>query len=147
MAAVVPEQTTSARLIFFSSTSNNTARFVEKLGVDAARIPLQAKEPRLKATQEYVLVVPTYGGEEGKRSIPPQVVSFLNDPENRALLRGVISGGNTNFGTTYCIAGDKIAAKCQVPLLYKFELMGTSEDVTRVSEGLDRFWKARSSTV
>ncbi|GAA1348882.1 class Ib ribonucleoside-diphosphate reductase assembly flavoprotein NrdI [Falsarthrobacter nasiphocae] len=144
MSEVVPAETTTARIIYFSSTSNNTARFVEKLGQPASRIPLHAGKARLKAQGEFVLVVPTYGGEEGKRSIPPQVVAFLNDPDNRALLRGVIAGGNTNFGTTYCIAGDKIAAKCNVPLLYRFELMGTAEDVSAVSKGLEAFWTARS---
>jgi len=48
-----------------------------------------------------VLLLPTYGGEKGERSIPPQVVKFLNDVRNRNLLRGVIGAGNTNFGTTY----------------------------------------------
>ena len=136
---------TDARLIYFSSTSNNTTRFVEKLGTRAARIPLLPKEPPLKAKADFVLVVPTYGGEKGQRSIPAQVVRFLNDPENRAHLRGVIAGGNTNFGETYCLAGEKIAAKCSVPLLYKFELMGTPEDVRRVKEGLEQFWTARSN--
>ena len=33
-----------------------------------------------------------------------------------------------------------IAAKCRVPYLYRFELMGTPEDVDRVREGLAQFW-------
>ena len=32
-----------------------------------------------------------------------------------------------------------ISAKCQVPYLYRFELMGTEEDVHRVREGLAEF--------
>ena len=35
-----------------------------------------------------------------------------------------------------------IADKCNVPLLYRFELAGTSLDVERVLEGLERFWEA-----
>ncbi|HBS07867.1 MAG TPA: class Ib ribonucleoside-diphosphate reductase assembly flavoprotein NrdI, partial [Microbacterium sp.] len=34
-----------------------------------------------------------------------------------------------------------ISRKCHVPHLYRLELFGTSEDVTRVSEGLERWWK------
>jgi protein involved in ribonucleotide reduction len=139
-----PERT-AAQLIYFSSASNNTARFVAKLDAQAARIPLYPSDAPLKATREFVLVVPTYGGEEGRRSIPPQVIRFLNDPDNRTLLRGVIAAGNTNFGTAYCLAGKKIAAKCDVPLMYKFELMGTPEDVERVNKGLEQFWTARSN--
>ncbi|WP_426303455.1 class Ib ribonucleoside-diphosphate reductase assembly flavoprotein NrdI [Arthrobacter sp. R-11] len=131
---------TRSHLIYFSSTSENTRRFVEKLGRDAARIPLYAKDAPLLALEPYVLVVPTYGGTNGEGSVPKQVIRFLNNPHNRALIRGVIGAGNTNFADNYCAAGDIIAAKCKVPHLYKFELMGTPEDVDRVSQGLDKFW-------
>ncbi|MEO3933517.1 class Ib ribonucleoside-diphosphate reductase assembly flavoprotein NrdI [Micrococcaceae bacterium Sec7.4] len=133
-------RTTASHLIYFSSTSENTARFVRKLGIDAARIPLHAREPALVATETYVLVLPTYGGTGGEGSVPKQVIRFLNDPRNRQQLRGVIGAGNTNFGDNYCMAGDIIAAKCQVPHLYRFELMGTPEDVSRVQQGLEQFW-------
>jgi protein involved in ribonucleotide reduction len=138
--AAAAEVRTASRLIFFSSTSENTARFVRKLGLDAARIPLLAREPALVASEPYVLVVPTYGGTGGEGSVPKQVIRFLNDPRNRQQLRGVIGAGNTNFGDNYCMAGDIVAAKCNVPHLYRFELMGTPEDVQRVQQGLEEFW-------
>lgn len=141
-----PVRTTGSHLIYFSSTSENTRRFVRKLGVDAARIPLLAREPALVATEPYVLVVPTYGGTGGEGSVPKQVIRFLNDPRNRQQLRGVIGAGNTNFGDNYCMAGDIIAAKCNVPHLYRFELMGTPEDVGRVQQGLEEFWTRLSQT-
>jgi protein involved in ribonucleotide reduction len=133
-------RTTGSHLIYFSSTSENTARFIRKLGIDAARIPLHPREPALVATEPYVLVLPTYGGTGGEGSVPKQVIRFLNDPRNRQQLRGVIGAGNTNFGDNYCMAGDIIAAKCHVPHLYRFELMGTPEDVSRVQQGLEEFW-------
>lgn len=142
--APAAEVLTNSRLIYFSSASGYTDRFAEKLGIDSVRIPLLARDPQLVATEPFVLLLPTYGGEKGERSIPPQVVKFLNDARNRNLLRGVVGAGNTNFGTTYCLAAIKIAAKCNVPLLYKFELMGTQEDVTRVREGLEVFWTRMS---
>lgn len=131
-------------LVYFSSASNNTHRFVEKLGLPAQRIPLRPTEPFLHVTEPYVLVVPTYGGGNEGGAVPRQVVKFLNDAANRALIRGVIAAGNTNFGEAYCIAGDIVAAKCHVPYLYGFELMGTNEDVHRVREGLERFWQRQS---
>jgi protein involved in ribonucleotide reduction len=137
---------TDSQLIYFSSTSENTSRFVSKLGREMARIPLYAKDAPLLATRPYVLVVPTYGGTGGEGSVPKQVIRFLNNPQNRQLLRGVIGAGNTNFGDNYCLAADIIAAKCQVPRLYRFELMGTPEDVTRVNQGLDTFWTRLSQT-
>ncbi len=137
---------TGSQLIYFSSASENTSRFVRKLGREVARIPLYAKDAPLLATRPFVLVVPTYGGTGGEGSVPKQVIRFLNNPQNRQLLRGVIGAGNTNFGDNYCMAGDIIAAKCKVPHLYRFELMGTPEDVTRVNQGLDTFWTRLSQT-
>ena len=137
---------TGSQLIYFSSTSENTSRFVAKLGREVARIPLYAKDAPLLATRPFVLVVPTYGGTGGEGSVPKPVIRLLNNPQNRNLLRGVICARNTNFGDNYCMAADIIAAKCHVPHLYRFELMGTPEDVTRVNQGLDTFWTRLSQT-
>lgn len=137
---------TESQLIFFTSSSGNTGRFVRKLGRDAAQIPLYPKDAPLLAARPYVLVVPTYGGTGGEGSVPKQVIRFLNNPRNRELIRGVIGAGNTNFGDNYCMAADIIAAKCNVPRLYRFELMGTPEDVARVNQGLDTFWTRLSQT-
>ena len=133
-------------VVYFSSATGNPRRFVEKLGLPAARIPLRPKDEPLRVREEYVLIVPTYGGGNIKGAVPKQVIKFLNNPENRALCRGVISSGNTNFGKAYCIAGDIIAAKLGVPHMYKFELLGTPEDVSRVREGLEQFCQKTTPT-
>ena len=85
-------------------------------------------------------MVPPYGGGVVKKPVPIQVKRFLNDPANREWIRGVIASGNTNFGEAYCAAGDIIAAKCKVPYLYRYELMGTPEDTAAVRNGLVRFF-------
>lgn len=127
-------------LVYFSSVSGNTQRFVEKLGRPALRIPLYAHDAPLVVSEPFVLVVPTYGGGPETHAVPKQVIRFLNDERNRTLLRGVIAAGNTNFGTGYGIAGDIIAKKCHVPHLYRFELFGTPDDVSAVQQGLEQFW-------
>ncbi|MCZ2401993.1 class Ib ribonucleoside-diphosphate reductase assembly flavoprotein NrdI [Paenarthrobacter sp. Z7-10] len=134
-------QHTDTSLIYFSSVSGNTHRFVEKLDLDAARLPLRTGEDTLLASQTFVLVLPTYGSQPGAGAVPKQVIKFLNIAQNRSLIRGVIGAGNTNFGEAYCLAGDVVASKCKVPHLYRFELMGTPEDVDKVHQGLDTFWK------
>ena len=136
--------TAAPLLVYFSSVSGNTARFVEKLGLPARRIPLHPQEEPLVIDEPFVLVTPTYGGGEGRGvergAVPKQVIRFLNDEANRDHIRGVISAGNTNFGSAYCLAGEIVSTKCQVPDLYHFELLGTTEDVARVREGLAQFW-------
>lgn len=133
-----------ADLVYFSSVSDTTHRFVQRLGSEALRIPLRSIDPFLHVTKPFVLITPTYGGGTPQGAVPKQVIKFLNDKDNRSLLRGVIAAGNTNFGEAYCLAGKVISSKCQVPYLYGFELLGTTEDVARVREGLNQFWLRQS---
>ncbi len=127
-------------IVYFSSATNNTHRFVDKLGYTAQRIPLRPTDEFLNVDQDYVLITPTYGGGAVSGAVPKQVIKFLNDEHNRSHIRGVISAGNTNFGEAYCLAGDIISAKTKVPHMYKFELLGTDRDVQVVREGLEEFW-------
>ena len=76
-----------------------------------------------------------------ERPVPRQVIRFLNDPQNRQLIRGVIAAGNRNFGDAFGRAGDVISQKCGVPYLYRFELMGTQQDVENVRKGVNEFWQ------
>lgn len=127
-------------IVFFSSTSENTARFIEKLALPALRLPLKTTDAGLvRVEQDFVLVTPTYGAGS-KGFVPKQVVAFLNQEENRVRCKGVIGSGNLNFLGDYCRAADIISAKLQVPLLYRFELAGTPEDITKTQEGLKAFY-------
>lgn len=135
----------SPDLVFFSSVSENTRRFIDRLDRPAVRIPLRPRrEGLIRVARPFVLVVPTYGGGERAGAVPKQVIQFLNDPANRALIRGVITAGNTNFGEHYCLAGPIVSTKCQVPELYRFELLGTQRDIEHVNNGLTRFWEQAS---
>ena len=132
-------------IVYFSSASGNTHRFAQKLDLPARRIPLYARDEPMLVTQPYVLIVPTYGGGNGQGAVPKQVIRFLNNADNRSLIRGVIAAGNSNFGETFGLAGNVISEKCQVPYLYRFELLGTDEDVANVINGLERFWTSQRS--
>ena len=128
-------------VVYFSSATENTKRFVEKLGLPSQRIPLRRSDPELTVDEPYVLICPTYGGGVSvsggnSRPVPGQVIRFLNNEGNRSLIRGVIAAGNSNFGADYCLAGKVIADKCKVPYLYRFELMGSAEDVAHVRRQL-----------
>lgn len=132
-------------IVYFSSLSENTRRFVGKLGLAAQRIPLDADEAgAFLVDTPYILIVPSYGGGNVKGAVPKPVIQFLNQPHNRALIRGVIAAGNTNFGAAYGVAGTVIAQKCHIPFLYKFELLGTPDDVERVRAGVAAFWQQQA---
>ena len=130
------------RLIYFSNVSENTHRFVQKLDEPGVRLPIRAGEPEVMADEEFVLIVPTYGGGVGERAVPKPVQTFLNHQHNRQLLRGVIAGGNRNFGTDYCLAGRIIAHKTGVPLLHRFEIIGLPSDVTTVNTEMETLWNS-----
>lgn len=132
-------------LVYFSSVSENTKRFVDKLGANAIRIPLKTEEAAsFVHDRDSVLVVPTYGGGNENNTVPKQVIKFLNNPDNRRHIKAVIAGGNTNFGTHFCRAGDIIASKLGVPVLYRFEVTGTPEDVIEAKERLAKLWQTKS---
>lgn len=136
-----------AGLVYYSSTSGNTARFVARSGLPALRIPISPGDRMPGPDRPYVLVCPTYADGDARSTLPKQVIRFLNDPGRRAGLRGVIATGNRNFGATFALSGRVISDKCTVPVLYRFELAGNDLDISRVLAGLRQFWEAECLTV
>ena len=132
----------SLDIVYFSNYSGNTKRFVEKLNVrfgNVVRIPINWDgDNPVSVTNRYILFVPTYGGGSEKSAIPRQVRHFLNIPSNRELLQGVVGFGNTNFGEHFCKAAEMISGKAGVPIIARVEIFGTSEDVQRVQERLEK---------
>ena len=132
----------SLDIVYFSNYSGNTKRFVEKIehGLgNIIRIPINwdADNPTI-VTNRYILCVPTYGGGSEKSAIPRQVRHFLNIPGNRDLLQGIVGFGNTNFGEHFCKAAEMISGKTGVPIIARVEIFGTSEDVQKVQERLEK---------
>ena len=136
-----------AGLVYFSSRSGNTARFVQALRLPAQRIAVEMNAPLPMPSAPFVLICPTYADGQGRGAVPKQVIRFLNDPVRRALICGVIAGGNRNFGTTFAQAGEVIAGKCNIPVLYRFELAGSDTDIARVCAGLEKFWEMKCLTM
>ncbi|WP_101653528.1 class Ib ribonucleoside-diphosphate reductase assembly flavoprotein NrdI [Brevibacterium ihuae] len=124
-------------VVYYSSGSEYTHRFAGKLRHPVLRLPLLTRSETLHVDEPFVLITPTYGAGPNRGSVPRQIIKFLNVKANRDNLVGVIGAGNTNFGENYCKAAHIVARKCQVPVLYRFELLGTDDDVDSVDEGLD----------
>lgn len=128
-------------IVYFSSVTNNTHRFVEKLNVNMKklRIPLTVKDSFLHVDNDYILFCPSYGGGNNNKAVPKQVIKFLNNEKNREHCVGLIISGNTNFFEDYGIAGKVLQNKLKVPCLYTYELMGTEHDVKTVENGIKEF--------
>lgn len=120
----------TAMHVYYFSLSGNTKRFVERLGFAADRIFAGSE---IVAQEPYVLLTPTYSGK-----VPQAVANFLDRPENRTWIRGVVTSGNTNFGADYAQAGRTISGLTGAPLLHSFELTGLPEDVESVREKMMR---------
>jgi len=129
----------SINIVYFSNYSENTKRFVNKVddgSFNIARIPISSgigNAPFISSAP-YILFVPTYGGGSERSAIPRQVRQFLNVPQNRDFLRGVVGFGNTNFGEHFCKAAELISKKTGVPIVARIEIFGTPEDVDKVKQ-------------
>lgn len=117
-------------IVYWSSRSENTHRFVQKLNIENIRLPINCTEV-IKVSEPFILILPSYGHTEDT-ALPLSVKRFLNDDSNCKYLRGVIGCGNTDFGSKYCIAARTVSKMFNVELLYKLELFGTSVDVENV---------------
>lgn len=127
-------------IVYFSSVSGYTDRFVKKLDLPAVRIPLHPKRYHMPVLEsEKVLILPTYGGGPETRAVPKQVLTFLSTPENRQNIVGVVGTGNTNFGAAYGLAAKLVARKLDVPLLNMVELFGTPEEIEETRDRINRF--------
>ena len=133
-------------VVYFSNVSENTHRFVQKLEQPALRLPVRAGDVSPQVTEPYVLILPTYGGGRDHRAGPKPVIEFLNAEAIPNFLRGVVACGNTNFGPAYCIAGDIVATKCDVPVLHRLEIFGLPEDVLAVETAIEKLTETEPVT-
>jgi protein involved in ribonucleotide reduction len=119
-------------MIVYYSLTGNVRRFIERTGLRAQTIDTAPTGP-------FIVVTPTICFGE----VPDPVARYL--AEHVGLLRGVAASGNRNWGANYGAAGDKIAAAYNIPLLLKFELSGTTDDIRKFNEGVDALSRAISN--
>lgn len=116
-------------LVVFDSLTGNVARFVDKLQLPSVRI-----SERLIINKPFVLVTYTTGFGE----VPSSTLEFLK--RNNQRLIGVAVSGNRNWGQFFARSGDIISNMYNVPLIHKFELHGTPQDVVTFKEGVQRLY-------
>lgn len=115
------------KIVYWSSRSENTHRFVEKLKNENIRLPINGTTS-ITIVDPYILILPSYGDTK-ETAIPSVVKNFLSNEVNRNNLIGVIGGGNTDFGAKFCYAAKAVSYFYNVKLLHMFELSGTTTDV------------------
>lgn len=122
-------------IVYYSSETGNTFSFIQKLGMEENAIRLPTKMLNMvEVSRPYILFVPTYAANDGRGALPKSVVKFLNHQNNRTLLQGIVASGNKNFGSNFCLGGDLVSQKCNVPVLYRYELRGTWRDAANVMD-------------
>lgn len=131
-------------VVYFSSSSGYTKKFVENLPFESIQIPASLKEASsLKMEQEFVLVSPTYGGgslsRKEKTYVPKQVDAFIKANYNHKLLVGTVGSGQANFGHTwYCKAPKDLSIRYNVPYLGGFEVTGLPGEKEKITEAIKK---------
>ena|SRR5699024_767822 len=112
-------------IVIYDSMTGNVERFVKKLGILCIQI-----QEGMMVKEDFILITYT----TGFGCIPESVEQFLQ--HNYPYLRGVSASGNRNWGYNFAISADKISQQYNVPIISKFELSGTKNDVIRFMEGV-----------
>lgn len=114
-------------VIVFYSFTGQTRRFIEKVKAVSTVECIELKED-LKVNSRFILLTSTIGFGQ----VPDSVAKFLeNNHEN---MEAVMSNGNKNWGENFAKAGDIISEHYKVPLIARYELAGTNEDVQTLIE-------------
>ncbi|GMK48466.1 MULTISPECIES: class Ib ribonucleoside-diphosphate reductase assembly flavoprotein NrdI [Paenibacillus] len=105
-------------LVVYDSRTGNVKRFINKLNMRA--VPIGELDI---VDEPYVLVTYTTGFGQ----VPERVMNFLN--RNSNYLQGVSASGNRNWGDGFAKSADTISSLFDVPVISKFELSGTNQDM------------------
>ncbi|WP_396583225.1 class Ib ribonucleoside-diphosphate reductase assembly flavoprotein NrdI [Bacillus sp. SG20033] len=112
-------------IITYESKTGNVKRFVKALQHKSDIETIEITDDTI-INQEFIHITYTIGFGE----VPERTLSFINKNKNK--IRGVAVSGNKVWGDNYGLAGDKLSAKFHIPLLLKFELSGTNQDIQKI---------------
>ncbi|MEZ3607522.1 class Ib ribonucleoside-diphosphate reductase assembly flavoprotein NrdI [Bacillus subtilis] len=112
-------------IITYESKTGNVRRFVKALQQELDIEAIEITDDTI-ISQEFIHI--TYTIDFGE--VPERTLSFIKKNKNK--IRGVVVSGNKVWGDNYGLAGDKLSAKFHIPLLLKFELSGTKQDLQKI---------------
>lgn len=109
-------------LVAYDSMTGNVKRFIHKLNMPAVQI-----DEDLVIDEDFILITYT----TGFGNVPERVLDFQSAIMK---IKGVSASGNRNWGDMFGASADKISTKYEVPIVSKFELSGTNNDVEYFKE-------------
>ncbi len=112
-------------IITYESKTGNVRRFIKALQQELDIESIEITDNTI-ITQEFIHITYTIGFGE----VPERTLNFIKKNKNK--IRGVVVSGNKVWGDNYGLAGDKLSAKFHIPLLLKFELSGTKQDLQKI---------------
>ncbi|MGK9160710.1 class Ib ribonucleoside-diphosphate reductase assembly flavoprotein NrdI [Bacillus subtilis] len=112
-------------IITYESKTGNARRFVKALQQELDIEAIEITDDTI-ITQEFIHITFTIGFGE----VPERTLNFIKKNKNK--IRGVVVSGNKVWGDNYGLAGDKLSAKFHIPLLLKFELSGTKQELQKL---------------
>jgi len=112
-------------IITYESKTGNVRRFVKALQQELDIEAIEITDDTI-ITQKFIHITYTIGFGE----VPERTLNFIKKNKNK--IRGVVVSGNKVWGDNYGLAGDKLSAKFHIPLLLKFELSGTKQDLQKL---------------
>ena len=108
--------------IYYDSKTGNVERFMQKVAELTGWTTHKIQSNMDVVEEGHLVTFTTRFGE-----VPETTKRFLH--QANPYLLSVSSSGNRNWGQNFAVAGDKIATEYGIPLAFKFELSGTSEDI------------------
>lgn len=114
-------------MIIYASRTGNVRSIVNKLDINSIEI-------KDGLTINYPFFIFTY--TDGLGDIPKVVTDFMEYENNWKYCKGIVVSGNTNFGMNYCLAGDKLSKKYNIPIIEKLDLRGQKNQL----ENIKRLW-------
>jgi len=87
-------------------------------------LEIQQTNPNVEISEDFVFIVPTYSD-----TLTDIASQFIDYKDNRKYLKGVIGGGEKNFGKYYIFSAKDLSKRHDVPLIFDVEKSGGSEDI------------------
>lgn len=122
-------------IVAYDSRTGNVKRFVSKLDMDSIQITEDSV-----INEPFVLITFTTGFGQ----VPPKTAKFLE--RNHRNLIAVSASGNKNWGDSFAKSADIISESFGVPVILKFELSGTPNDVVFFKERVQEIGKQTHRT-